>query len=181
MAENVSDEAFARGVQQAGVVSYDQLEAAKAAQAESAAKGVLISLADMLVQQGVMAPATRENIEKKLQAQQPGGTRKLGQYTLLKKLGEGGMGAVYLAEDTAAGRKVAVKVLPKKQASEPEFLSRFRREARAAGKLNHENIVSAHNVGEELGLHFIVMEYCEGEALDKTLKRQQRLPCAQAV
>ncbi|MGD0092842.1 MAG: DUF2950 family protein, partial [Planctomycetota bacterium] len=55
------------------------------------------------------------------------------------------------------------------------------REAKAAGKLNHENIVCAHNVGEEMGLHFIVMEYCEGEPLNKMLKQEQRLPAAKAV
>ncbi|MCY3019108.1 MAG: SUMF1/EgtB/PvdO family nonheme iron enzyme [Planctomycetota bacterium] len=181
MPGSVSDEAFARAVQQAGVVSYDQLEAAKAAQAASAAKGVLVSLADVLVQQGVMAPATRENIEKKVRALQAGGIKQLGQFKLLKKLGEGGMGAVYLAEDTNAGRMVALKLLPKKHAGDSEFLSRFRREARAAGQLNHVNIVAAHTVGEEMGNHYIVMEYVEGEPLDKTLKRDGALPWDKAL
>ncbi|MGD0090272.1 MAG: protein kinase [Planctomycetota bacterium] len=181
MANNVPDEAFARAVQQMGVVSYDQLEAAKAAQAESAAKGVLVPLAEILVQQGVMAPATRENIEKKVRAQQQGGIQQFGQFKLLKKLGEGGMGAVYLAEDTNAGRQVALKLLPKKHAGDSEFLSRFRREARAAGQLNHVNIVSAHTVGEEMGHHYLVMEYVEGEPLDKMLKREGSLPCDKAL
>ena len=181
MPENVSDEAFARAVQQAGVVSYDQLEAAKASQAENAAKGVLVSLADILVQQGVMASATRENIEKKVRALQAGGIQQFGQFKLLKKLGEGGMGAVYLAEDTNAGRQVAIKLLPKKHAGDSEFLSRFRREARAAGQLNHVNIVAAHTVGEEMGNHYIVMEYVEGEPLDKTLKRDGALTWDKAV
>ena len=181
MAGNVSDEAFARAVQQTGVVSYDQLEAAKAAQAESAAKGVLVSLADMLVQQGVMTPAIRENIEKKVRAQQQGGIQQFGQYKLLKKLGEGGMGAVYLAEDTNAGRQVAIKLLPKKYAGDSDFLTRFRREARAAGQLNHVNIVGAHTVGEELGYHYLVMEYVEGEPLDKMLKRGGALPWDKAL
>ncbi|MGD0094383.1 MAG: protein kinase, partial [Planctomycetota bacterium] len=172
MPGSVSDEAFARGVQQMGVVSYEQLEAAKAAQAQSAAKGVLVSLADMLVQQGVITAATRENIEKKLQAQQAGGIQKLGNYKLIKKLGEGGMGAVYLAEDTLMNRKVALKILPKKHAGDSEFLSRFRREAQATAQLNHANIVNAYTVGEELGHHFIVMEYCEGESLEALLKRE---------
>ena len=181
MAGNVSDEAFARAVQQAGVVSYDQLEAAKAAQAESAAKGVLVSLADVLVQQGVITSATRENIEKKVRAQQQGGIQQFGQFKLLKKLGEGGMGAVYLAEDTNAGRQVAIKLLPKKYAGDSEFLSRFRREARAAGQLNHVNIVCAHTVGEELGYHYLVMEYVEGEPLDKILKRDHALTWDKAL
>ena len=169
MPGNVSDEDFARALKQAGIVSYDQLEAAKAAQAESASQGVLVSLADMLVRQSVITPATRENIEKKVHAQQQGGIQQFGQFKLLKKLGEGGMGAVYLAEDTHAARQVALKLLPKKHAADSEFLDRFRREARTAGQLNHVNIVTAYNVAEEAGTHYYAMEYCDGETLEKVL------------
>ncbi|MGD0094764.1 MAG: serine/threonine-protein kinase, partial [Planctomycetota bacterium] len=172
MAEDVSDEAFARAVHQMGLATLDQLEAAKTAQTESARKGLPLSLPDALIQQGIITPVSRENIEKKLQAQQAGGIQKLGNYKLLKKLGEGGMGAVYLAEDTAMGRKVALKILPKKHAGDSEFLSRFRREAQATAQLNHPNIVNAYTVGEELGHHYIVMEYCEGESLEALLKRE---------
>ncbi|MGD0094844.1 MAG: serine/threonine-protein kinase, partial [Planctomycetota bacterium] len=176
MASNVSDEAFARAAQQAGMVTFDELEAARAAQAASAKQGVITPLAEVLVQQGVITPATRDKIEKKALAEQAGEAKQLGPYKLLKKLGEGGMGAVYLAEDTMAGRKVAVKVLPKKYSDEREFLTRFRREAQSTGKLNHANIVVAYNVGEDAGTHYYAMEYCEGETLDRVLKRQQCLP-----
>ncbi|MCY3018740.1 MAG: serine/threonine-protein kinase [Planctomycetota bacterium] len=181
MPGSVSDEAFARAAQQAGVVTFDDLEAAKAVQAESAKKGVLVPLADVLVQQGVITAKTRESIEKKLQAQQSGGIRQLGQYKLLKKLGEGGMGAVYLADDTHVGRQVAVKVLAKKHAGDAEFVTRFRREARAAGSLNHVNIVSAYVCGEDQGHHYLAMEYCDGEPLDKILKRDRVLPWNRAI
>ncbi|MGD0092528.1 MAG: SUMF1/EgtB/PvdO family nonheme iron enzyme [Planctomycetota bacterium] len=181
MAGNVSDEAFARAAQQGGVVSYDDVEAARAAQAESAKKGVAVSLAELLVRQGVITVKTRENIEKKALAQQAGGLMQLGPYKLIRKLGEGGMGAVYLADDLNVGRKVAVKVLPKKNASDPDFLTRFRREAKAAGALNHVNIVGAYNTGEDLGFHYLAMEYCEGAPLDKVLKRDGRLPWDKAL
>ncbi|MGD0093429.1 MAG: serine/threonine-protein kinase, partial [Planctomycetota bacterium] len=174
MDSNVSDEVFARYLNQIGNATLDQIEAAKAAQAESAQKGVLLSLGEVLVQQGVLTAAIRENVEKKLQAQQTGGIKQLGHYKLIKKLGEGGMGVVYLAEDLNVGRKVAVKVLPKK--SDPEFLTRFRREAKAAGALNHVNIVGAYTIGEDQGFHFIAMEYCEGETLDSILKRDKLIP-----
>ncbi|MGD0090992.1 MAG: serine/threonine-protein kinase, partial [Planctomycetota bacterium] len=181
MAGNAPDEAFARAAQQAGMVTFDELEAARAAQAESAKKGVTTPLADVLVKQGVINSAIREKIEKKAQAEESGGAGQLGPYKLLKKLGEGGMGAVYLAEDTMAGRKVAVKVLPKKYSDEREFLTRFRREAQATGKLNHPNIVVAYNVGEESGTHYYAMEYCEGDTLDRILKREQYLPWDKAL
>ncbi|MGD0090694.1 MAG: protein kinase [Planctomycetota bacterium] len=172
MAENVSDEAFARAAQQGGVVSYDDVEAARSEQAESANQGRLVALADVLIQQGVITAKQRENLEKKILAQQAGGIMRLGQYKLIKKLGEGGMGAVYLAEDLNVGRNVAVKVLPKKHSEDREFLTRFRREAQATGKLNHVNIVGAYTVGEERGLHYYAMEYCDGEPLDRILKRE---------
>jgi len=181
MAGNVSDEAFARYVNQIGNAGLDQIEAARTLQAEIAKKGIVVSLGEVLVQQGILTAAMRENVEKKLQAQQQGGLKQLGQYKLLKKLGEGGMGAVYLAEDTGLGRKVALKVLPKKLAGDKEFLSRFRREAQATANLNHVNIVSAYAVGEELGFNYYAMEYCDGESLDSLLKKQKRLACDQAV
>ena len=181
MAGSVSDEAFARALQQMGVVTFDQLEAARAAQAAGARKGAPITLGDVLVQQGSIPQVLRENLEKRLVADQQGGLRQLGPYKLLRKLGEGGMGAVYLAEDTSVGRSVAVKVLPKKYSEEREFLTRFRREAQATGKLNHVNIVLAYNVGEEAGVHYYAMEYCDGETLDAILKRDKVLSWDRAV
>ena len=181
VAENMSDELFARYVNQIGNATLEQVEAAKAAQAQGAGEGVLLSLGEVLVQQGVLTAAMRENVEKKLQAQQTGGIQKLGSYKLIKKLGEGGMGAVYLAEDLSLGRMVAVKVLPKKSASDPDFLARFRREAKAAGALNHVNIVGAYTIGEDQGFHYIAMEYCECDPLDGVLKRDGLLPWDKAL
>ena len=176
-----SDEAFANAVNQMGAATLEHIETAKAAQGEAAMRGKLLTLADIMVQHGLITPAMRESIEKKLQAQQEGGLRKLGHYKLLKKLGEGGMGAVFLAEDTNMMRKIALKVLPKKHAGDVEFLTRFRREAKATGKLNHVNIIAAFDAGEDMGHHYYAMEYCEGEPLDAVLKREKVLSADKAL
>ena len=169
------DEALAQVLQQAGMVTFDEIEQARDIQKEQAQKGQLVSLGDVLIQQGVITPAILRNVGKKIKARQAGGIKQLGQYKLLRKLGEGGMGTVFLAEDTNVGRSVALKVLPHKLSEDREFLMRFRREAQSTGKLNHVNIVMAYTVAEDQGIHYYAMEYCDGEGLDQLLKRTKFL------
>ena len=90
---------------------------------------------------------------------------RLGPYEMDALLGAGGMGEVYRARDTRLGRTVAVKVLPASFAADPERRIRFEREARAIASLNHPHICTLHDVGEQDGLYFIVMEYVEGQSL----------------
>ncbi len=97
------------------------------------------------------------------------GTR-LGPYEILEQLGAGGMGEVWLAEDTRLHRKVAVKILPEEYAGNPERLARFEQEARAAAALNHPNIAAVHDVGAEGSTHYIVQEYLEGRSLRDLLR-----------
>ncbi|UCC79089.1 MAG: protein kinase [Candidatus Zixiibacteriota bacterium] len=92
------------------------------------------------------------------------------QYRIIEKLGSGGMGEVYLAEDTRLNRRVALKFLPDQYINDDDLKTRFMREARAAAKLNHTNIVTIYEVNEHKGRPFIAMEYVEGESLQKVIK-----------
>jgi serine/threonine-protein kinase len=106
---------------------------------------------------------------------------KLGPYRILNQIGAGGMGQVFLAEHAALRRRVALKVLPPKQAVDPVNVERFYREARAAAALDHPNIVHAYDVACDKGTHFLVLEYIDGETLDRLLAAHGRLSVGEAV
>jgi serine/threonine protein kinase len=103
---------------------------------------------------------------------------RIGQYELIRELGRGGMGAVYLARDTKLGRRVAIKFL---QSDQPETTVRFILEARATARCNHENIVVIHDVGEHSGNPFMVLEYLQGAPLGQQIQPGRRMPAGRAV
>jgi serine/threonine protein kinase len=107
--------------------------------------------------------------------------RKLAHYELIEPIGVGGMAAVIRARDTQLDRLVALKILPAEMAADPEIVRRFHQEARAAARLDHENIARVFFCGEDQGLHFIAFEFVEGENLRALIDKRARVSVPEAV
>jgi serine/threonine protein kinase len=101
----------------------------------------------------------------------PTAGEKLAHYKVIERLASGGMGEIYVAEDTKLGRRVALKLLPAEAVADTERLQRFQSEARAVAAMNHPNIVTIHGVETDRGIHFIAMELVEGQTLRKMLPK----------
>ena len=107
--------------------------------------------------------------------------RKVGEYQVVRELGRGGMGVVYLAHDAALQRDVAIKVLQPDLASDPEFEARFIREARTSAKIEHPNVVPVYTAGRDGDLLYMAMAFVKGRTLDALLKARGKLPVTEAV
>jgi serine/threonine protein kinase len=128
------------------------------------------------------APANRSDAEPNFApADHPGELGRLGRYRVLKKLGQGGMGTVYLGFDTGLSRKVALKVMRPQIAADSRVRERFLREARSAAQVKSDHVVTIFDVGEEQGLPFIAMEYLQGCTLAEYLTTRGRVSIAQAI
>ncbi len=180
MPERPSDEAFAQHLLISGMATPEQVQGAMRQQALVSAFSTPHSLAETLVGQGVITRTQKEAVEQKLGSSNERVSR-LGPYKLKRKIGEGGMGTVYLARDTRDRRLVAVKVLSRVQARSPDALRRFQNEVEAALQLDHPNIARAFIFGEDKGYRYYVMEYCEGEPLHRRLTREKFFPVEEAV
>lgn len=106
--------------------------------------------------------------------------KSLTHYTILKHIGSGGMGDVYLAHDTKLDRNVAIKILPSELAADPKRMRRFEKEARAASAIDHPNVVHIYEIGESDGIRFIAMQYVEGQTLNAMIK-EHPLPIPRLV
>ncbi|MEM6561894.1 MAG: protein kinase, partial [Planctomycetota bacterium] len=111
----------------------------------------------------------------------PGVPKRLGNYELQKKIGQGGMGSVYLARQVSLDRDVALKMLASDLAGDEEFVARFTREAYAAAQLTHHNVVQVYDIGAQKPHHFFSMEFVRGTNLGKTSRELGQLPPAEAV
>src|SRR6516164_6669625 len=98
---------------------------------------------------------------------------QLGRYEIRSKIGAGGMGEVYLAEDTSLHRKIALKILPEGLAASKDRMRRFVQEAQSAAALNHPNIATIHEIGVHESTHFIAMEFIDGQTLREVIYQPQ--------
>ncbi|MCA1600890.1 MAG: serine/threonine protein kinase [Acidobacteria bacterium] len=105
----------------------------------------------------------------------------LGHYKIIEQIGAGGMGEVYLAEDTTLNRRAALKLLPDEHIQNEERLRRFKQEAKAASALNHPNILTIYEVGEADGHYFIATEFIDGETLRESLRRTGAMKINEAL
>src|SRR5579863_127819 len=106
---------------------------------------------------------------------------KIGKYEIQKKIGAGGMGAVYLATDTTLRRVCALKVLPPNKAGNPTLVKRFKAEARSAANLRHDNIVAVYETGEADGYLYIALEYVEGTDVANLVGKRGSIPLKRSI
>jgi serine/threonine-protein kinase len=176
----VSDDDFAAAVVEAGLVTSERLAAMRKELEAARRTGHIASLPHALLRQKLIRADQRDKIEKRIRIAREAIPERFGEYSLLKKLGHGGMGAVFLAQD-AAGRRVALKTLAKDLCEDAEARARFKREGQAARELRHPNIVRGLDVGDVEGHPYYAMEFCEGETLEAMLERGVRFAPAQAL
>ena len=159
---------------QAGFVTDSDLDDLLVEQDRRAHGGGAPKLGQLMVELGYVTP---RQVQRLLGAQAVVAAQvsRIGPYHLIAKLGEGGMGAVYHAQDIRNSEQVALKVLPRSKARDPEFLARFESEARAIFELDHPNIVRAVGLGEADGYHYLALEYVDGKDVYDLLDDQGRI------
>lgn len=153
-----------------GLINQGQLDEALSNQQELVKLGLSQKIGEILYKKNLI---TQESLADLLREQKPT-MRRLGNFEIYEKVGQGGMGMVFRARQISMDRIVALKILAPKYADDPNFIQRFVREARSAGQFNHENIVTAVDVGFQKPYHYFAMEFVEGTSLRKLLKQRGR-------
>jgi serine/threonine protein kinase len=128
-----------------------------------------------LVEMEQLKPAAADSTGDFTPALEPSDPRHVGEFRIVRAVGRGGMGVVYEAVQESLGRHVALKLLPAEALADPRRLERFRREAKAAARLHHTNIVSVFGTGEADGRHYYAMQFIDGHPLDAVIKELRRL------
>ncbi|MDP7034886.1 MAG: protein kinase [Planctomycetota bacterium] len=162
------DQRFEKIVLRNDLLSPETLGEARTRWNKQCRNGSTQSFPEMLVAEGHITTKQAAAISKRL-------VRQIAGYVLLDKIGVGGMGAVYRAEQKSLDKVVALKILPAKLAADEDFIKRFEREAQSLAKLNHPHIVQAIDFGKDKGLYYISMEYVPGQSLLDLMKRENKL------
>lgn len=172
---NVSIADFLIGLSQSGLLPQVEMDKLRR-KSQDDPTSTVAALVEWLVQEHKLTTYQAEILARGQQ-----GGLVIGNYVILEKLGQGGMGTVFLARHRRMNRLVALKVLPQSLSSIPEAILRFQREVEAAARLQHPNIAAAFDADEASGVHFLVMEYVDGPTLSSYVKQRGALPLSPAV
>ncbi len=147
------------------LVTPEELNACVNEQKELAATGKKLPLSEVMIKAGYVTRSQLQRLSGDMEDSIAKKAQQIPGYQILGKLGAGAMATVFKARQLSLDRVVAIKVLPKKLSEDPEFVERFKKEGRAAAKLNHNNIVQAIEIGNAGGYHYFVMEYIDGKTV----------------
>ncbi len=173
------DDKFADRAVDQGLITRPQVDEAIKAQKTIIGRGLKRSLSEILIEKGLITQAQSDTVSRSIEA--GADVKFIAGYELLGKLGEGGMGVVYKAQQISLDRTVALKILPERLGRDREFVARFTREARMAARLDHVNIVRALDVGEAQGVHYFAMEFVEGEDVGSIIDREGKMSEDRAI
>jgi serine/threonine-protein kinase len=175
----ISDQKFANAALDAGLVTPEMVKECLAIQKRQEQMGLMPkTLKELLVEKGYIADDVARKIARGEEAQEAKEKEKvvrIGGYEVVARLGKGQMGSVYKARQVSLDRIVALKVLPSRLAGDKRYLQRFLREAKAAGRLNHPNIVTAVEFGESNGLYYYAMDFVDGVNVGEILEEEGKL------
>jgi serine/threonine-protein kinase len=169
-----------------GLVSEGQMRECLATQDQTrASDGNARPVEDILLEKGFMSKeeihAIKTALDRISRDEQKGEPLRLGNYEIIGKIGDGGLGSVYKARQITMGRDIALKVLHKKWLSDEEFKKRFLLEARLAGRLSHQNLIQVYDVGKERGIYYFSMEFVDGETVEDIIERAGPMETTRAV
>jgi serine/threonine protein kinase len=169
-----------------GLAAEEHLKACRLLQDQQRDRGEPpAAIEDLMLQQGFMTEdkvrAVRTALARLQRDEDKGDPVRIGNYEIIHKVGDGGLGTVYKARQVTMAREVALKVLHKKWLSDEEFKKRFLLEARLAGRLSHQNLIQVYDVGLERGQYYFAMEFVSGETLDDLLEREGAMEPSRAI
>ncbi len=170
---------FGKLVVKRGLVTSEEVELANAMLTDAQTDGSPRTLADVLVDNDFITRRQLTRLKEEFESRKS--SQQIPGYKIKAKLGAGAMATVFLGHQVSLDRKVAIKVLPQKFSQNEKFIERFYKEGRAAGQLNHPNIVAAYDVGQAGDHHYFVMEYVDGDTVYDRTKREKRVKEKDAI